>query len=327
MIAAGEDVVMVDGWPENVEAIRRSGIRVEGMRDEDTLETPARILHIGDMQSLVREAPIDIAFIAVKSYDTAWATQLALGYLASDGVVVSLQNSLNEPTIAAIAGSRRTAGCAISSLACELIAPRVVKRMTGRGKQKSVLVGEVEGPARNRTEEIARLVSHAELSATTDNLEGVKWSKLVINAMRNGLSAMTGMTGWERDTDPVTRWLGIRLGGQAVRVGKAIGLKLENAGLDFEILARAAEGNQDAIEVTTAHMLAIIAGRSADQRPSMGQDIRKGRRTETDAINGLVARRGREVGVDATLHENVNQIIRRIERGEIEPSPALAEGL
>ena len=51
----------------------------------------------------------------------------------------------------------------------------------------------------------------------------------------------------------------------------------------------------------------------------MGQDIRKGRRTETEAINGLVARRGAEVGVDASLHAKVDGLMRRIELGEIRP--------
>ena len=50
-------------------------------------------------------------------------------------------------------------------------------------------------------------------------------------------------------------------------------------------------------------------------------------RYETEAINGLVARRGAEVGVDATLHAKVDAFTRRIERGEIKPSRENALGL
>jgi len=64
-------------------------------------------------------------------------------------------------------------------------------------------------------------------------------------------------------------------------------------------------------------IMEVAHSRSDAQRPSMGQDLRKGRRTETEDINGLVARHGEEVGVDASLHRRVNEAIRRIERGEI----------
>ena len=327
MARAGEDVTLIDAWPENVATIRRQGLRIEGLDPEDGFTTPARALHVGDVQSCVREEPFDIAFIAMKSYDTAWATQLILPYLKDTGVLSSLQNSFNEPTIAAVAGAGRTTGCAISALACELVGAAHVKRMSPRGQNSAVIVGELHGPATPRVEAIASVLAHAEVSVPTDNLEGVKWSKLVINGMRNGLCAMTGMTGRQRDTDPVTRWLGIRLGGQAVRVGMGMGLRLENTGYHFATLATAADGDETAIAAIVERMAAIAGSRSDEQRPSMGQDIMKGRRTETDAINGLIARKGREVGVDAELHQKVHDLILRIERGELQPSPANAQGL
>ena len=57
----------------------------------------------------------------------------------------------------------------------------------------------------------------------------------------------------------------------------------------------------------------------------MGQDMRKGRRTETDDINGLVARRGEEVGIDVMYHRRVNEVTKRIEKGELTPSPRLLQ--
>ena len=59
----------------------------------------------------------------------------------------------------------------------------------------------------------------------------------------------------------------------------------------------------------------------------MGQDILKGRRTETDFINGLVAQRGIEVGIDASLHARVNDLVKQVERGAAQPSPRLIESL
>jgi 2-dehydropantoate 2-reductase len=51
----------------------------------------------------------------------------------------------------------------------------------------------------------------------------------------------------------------------------------------------------------------------------MGQDIHKGRRTEIDDINGLVVRRGAELGIAAPANAGIAEVVRRIERGELKP--------
>ncbi len=53
-----------------------------------------RALHVTDAQQLAKEKPVDIAFVCMKSYDTAWATMLIRQYLAPEGYVVSLAASL-----------------------------------------------------------------------------------------------------------------------------------------------------------------------------------------------------------------------------------------
>jgi 2-dehydropantoate 2-reductase len=59
----------------------------------------------------------------------------------------------------------------------------------------------------------------------------------------------------------------------------------------------------------------------------MAQDILKGRRTEIDAMNGYIARKGAEVGVPAPSHARLAEIVTRVERGELAPSPTHLEGL
>jgi len=319
---AGGDVMLIDGWPEHVEAMRKHGLSVTGMNGAGSVQTPVRALHIGDVPQLIREQPIDIAFVAVKSYDTRWATQLILPYLAPTGCIVSLQNGINEDTIASIAGWSRTLGCSVSALAAELVEPARIVRTSplGDAHKPGMRVGELHGRITPRAQTIADLLAHGDSCKLTTNLWGERWSKLTINAMRNGVCALTGMTGKQRDTHDVARNLSIRLGSSSIRVGRALGLSLEPAGgLDLELLARA-EDDPAAMDAITRMIMDVANSRSDAQRPSMGQDIRKGRRTETDDINGLVARRGAEVGVDVSLHKRVNDVIRRIERGEVSPS-------
>lgn len=327
---AGEDVTLIDAWPEHVEYVRTHGMQLSGITPEETHSIRVPILHVSDVQRLTRERPADIVFICVKSYDTEWATHLMKQYVAPDAYFVSLQNCINEERMAAIVGWGKVLGCIASLVAAELYAPGRIKRTVPMGGAKHTVyrVGEPHGRITRRAEEVAALLAHADSSKVTTNLWGERWSKLVINSMRNGLSAATGLSGNQRDLAEGTRDLSIRLGSQAVRVGQALGFQLEKMlGMEPETLARAGEGSADAKAEITDNLVRQAQTRSEEQRPSMAQDIFKGRRTETDFINGFVAARGDEIGVRAPLHAAINTLVRKVERAEVKPGPELVQGL
>ena len=56
-----------------------------------------------------------------------------------------------------------------------------------------------------------------------------------------------------------------------------------------------------------------------EDRPSMLQDVLKGRRTEIDYLNGYVVRRGKEIGEPTPVNEAISGLIKRVERGELKP--------
>ena len=330
MAKGGEDVTLIDPWPEHVEYIRQHGMQLSGLTPQETHSIKVPALHISDVQQFATKGPIDIAFISVKSYDTEWATHLIKPYLAPDGFVVSLQNCINEERIAAIVGWGKVLGTIVSLLASELYKPGHVKRTMPMGGDHYITyrVGEVHGRITPRAEEVARILKHADSSKVTNNLWGERWSKLVINSMRNGLSAATALSGNQRDLNDGPRDVSIRLGGQAVRVGQALGFQLEKLQvMDAETLARAGEGSADAKAEIVDQLIKLSKTRSEEQRPSMAQDIFKGRRTETDFINGFVAAKGEEIGVPAPLHAAMNALVKKVERKEVKPSPELLRGL
>ena len=229
MVQAGEDVTFIDPWPEHVEHMRKHGLRVTHAKDVAEFTVPVRALHVTDAQQLAREAPVDIAFVCMKSYDTAWATMLIQQYLAPDGYVVSLQNCMNEETIAGIVGWGKTLGCIASSITVNLPGPGHIHRGAGKhGAAHTVFrAGEVHGRISPRAEEICRLVGYADSAKATSNLWGERWSKLVANAMGNGLSACTGLPGGEMLHNEPIRRFSTRLGSEAIRVGQAHGYQLE----------------------------------------------------------------------------------------------------
>src|SRR5579883_968693 len=146
-VQAGEDVTFIDPWPEHVERMRTAGLRITHLRDVEPFTVRPRALHITEVQQLSKEAPVDIAFVCMKSYDTAWATALIRQYLAPHGYIVSLQNCMNEETIASLVGWGKTMGCIASSITVELFAPGEVRRAAGKsGSRHTVFrTGEVHG--------------------------------------------------------------------------------------------------------------------------------------------------------------------------------------
>ena len=73
MTKAGEDVTFIDGWPEHVEKMKKDGLTITHHQGEEPVTARPRALHLTVAQHLSKEAPVDIAFICTKSYDTQWA--------------------------------------------------------------------------------------------------------------------------------------------------------------------------------------------------------------------------------------------------------------
>ena len=326
MTKGGHDVTMIDPWPEHVETIRTTGFEISGMTAPEAFTVKMKALHLCEVQDLAKQKPVDIAIVAVKSYDTVWATQMIAQYLAPDGFVVSAQNCINEERIAGVVGWDKTVGCTVgNNYAVDLYEKGKIRRtMPKNGQAASLQVGEVHGRITPRITELVEMLQSVDKASTTTNLWGVRWSKLCVNGMRNGVSAATGLGGNARDSHDRIRRVVIKLAGEAVNVGRALGLDLEKvAGIDPDLYAKAADNDPKALAELEAKMLAGTTGaaRSDLQRPSMAQDIAKGRRTEIDYMNGYIAAKGAEVGCAAPTHAALTRIVQQVERDQLQAKP------
>ncbi|HEX9106501.1 MAG TPA: 2-dehydropantoate 2-reductase N-terminal domain-containing protein, partial [Longimicrobiales bacterium] len=164
MARAGHHITLVDAVREHVDAINGSGLRVTGPIAEFTAELPAFT------PDALRGAWTTIV-LATKAQHTEAATRALLPYLSDNGCVVSAQNGLNELTIAAIVGERRTVG-AFVNFGADYLEPGVI-HYGGRG---TIRVGEVFGPAggRGSSARVSALCQAwralDERAAATDNL-------------------------------------------------------------------------------------------------------------------------------------------------------------
>ena len=244
-------------------------------------------------------------------------------YLAPSGFVVSPQNCMNEETIAGIVGWGKTLGSIASSITVELCEPGHVRRAGGKhGAGHTVFrVGEVHGLITDRARDVCCLLALADSAKVTENLWGERWSKLVVNAMGNGVSACTGLISRDILLDDGLRHFTTRLGSEAIRVGQALGYQLEEIhDVAPELIARAGEGDVNAkAEYDERRLAEARKPGGGEHRPSMGQDMVKGRRTEIEFLNGFVVDKSKEVGVSAPANAALTDIVKRVEKGDLRP--------
>jgi 2-dehydropantoate 2-reductase len=297
--------------------MKRSGLKLSGTCGERTARLPA--LHIHELQSVTE--PFEFVLLAVKSYDTDWATMLARGYLSETGAVVTLQNGLNDQRVAAIVGTDRALGC-ITLIGVAMDGPGAA--MKTDSDPTGFKIGEHDGRDSERAREIAQILSDVAGAVVTSNLWGDRWSKLALNCMVNPLAALSGFGAAEVRLDPRCQELGVRLGAEAVEVGRTSGYEVETVfGIPPQQLLDAARG--DGLEDAKARIAAgaLVRGNGW---PSMLQDVKKHRRTEVDYLNGYVADEGRRLGVATPYNDAVVQRFGELGTA-FEPDPRLLEPL
>ena len=316
---AGRDVTLVDQWPEHVETMRKRGLRLSGTCGDHTIKVTA--LHLHEAQGIGE--PFDAVFIAVKSYDTEWATALGVSYLRRpDGVVVDFQNGINDERVASIAGRERTLGCVIT-IGAGMYEPAHAMR-TDSGSL-GFKIGELDGRDTPRARELAELMGAVAGSKVTTNLVGERWSKLALNCMANPVAGLSGLGTAEVRTEPGPRRITVHLGAEVVKVGRAAGHEVEPI---FRITAQrfvdAAEGRGLAeVEADISRDAKSRAG----GRPSLLQDVMRRRRTEIDYLNGYVVAQGRRLGVPTPFNEKIVELFHRHPVGTLEPDPNNLEPL
>ena len=316
-VKEGEDVTFIDMWPEHVETMRSKGLRASGSQGDFTV--PVNAMHLTDAQNIYDL--FDIAIISVKSYDTEWATHFIKRYVKPEGFFVSIQNCWNDPTIGEIVGADRALGCVASHIEVALWEPGHVNRggEPGRDHGHTVFrVGEHNSQITPRSEKIAAMLDRIDAAYATDNLWGERWSKLCQNSMGNAISSMTGLGSQDMAQDPRCRLIRINLAKEGAKVGLAMGLNVVD--MSAKPAAMWADADKGDVFEELDDFLGSRGG-NVNWMASMAQDVKKGRDSEIDFMNGLVCEKGREVDIATPYNDAIVDAMHGIDDGSIKQSP------
>jgi len=328
LIREGLDVTLIDQWAAHIDKMKRDGLRLTDLKEDFTV--PVKAFHISEASN-IREG-FDTVYLSVKSYDTCWSAHLIESLLKPTGFVLPAQNALNDELVASIIGYPRTVGC-VPSISAGVYEPGHIVR-TDPMVTHCFTVGELYGLVTPRVRRVVEALKALGPSDATTNIWGARWGKMLVNCMGNALAGIIGpdhskMTGEQRDTAGMIR---AAAGCEVVRVAEALGVVVEP-------LAATGVTADEFVRATSLQGILALRGRmdqgaerrslSADQisrlgvpgRPSLLQDVIKGRRTEVEELNGHVVRKGKEVGVSTPVNEAIVDTMNRIEAGSLRPTP------
>ena len=281
---AGNEVWAIDVWQAHVDAMNAHGLRVEGASGDRTVKVRATT----DPDEV---GPCDLVVVATKA-DGVGSAATALDPLVNDEtLILTIQNGLGAAE--RIAKYRAPDNILIGVAAGFGAIMRGPGHAFHNGMQL-IRVGEMTGGITPRVEHIAKVWSDAgfEVKAFED-VHQLIWEKFLCNVTFSGPSAIMKATVGELMGNEDAWAVALGCGLEAFEVGKA-------KGINFTF--------DDAAAYITA-----FGEKMPGAKSSMLQDHLAGRRSEIDAINGMVAPLAAEVGLSAPKNETVSQIVRMLE--------------
>lgn len=276
LAASGTTVTMLGTWREGLAALRNYGVTLVQPDGQQTS------YHVQVADEIEPCRGSKYALVLVKSWQTEHAARQMANCLAPDGIALTLQNGLgNAETLTKHLGPQRVAQGVTTTGATLLSSGRV--RPGGEGV---VSIGAHPG-----LQPILEMLTTARFNP--DVLEDVRaliWSKLIVNAAINPITALLQITNGEILTRPAAKELSADLAREVAAVAAAQGIDLSHI---------------DPIEISNQVALATASNHS-----SMYQDLQRGAPTEIDAICGAVVHNGEIYHVPTPANKVIWQLVK-----------------
>lgn len=304
----GGKIELINRNKAHVEALRNNGARVTGTVE---FSQPVKAYTPDEMSG-----EYDIIFLMTKQQQNNEVVTYLKKFLAEDGVIVTLQNGIPELQIGDIIGEERVLGCTVA-WGATMKEPGVCE-LTSAPDSLTFSLGSLQVEPNAHIKEVKALLELMGPVEIDRNFIGSRWSKLLINSAFSGMSAVLGCTFGEAAGNKASRRIVQALIKESIDVCAAGNIHIEPVqGKDIVKLLDYKGRIKKAISF---FIIPIAIRKHAKLKASMLQDLEKGKKTEVDAINGVVSTFGSKVNTPTPMNDKVVEIIHRIENGELKPS-------
>ena len=292
----GHDVSLV-GRAAHMDAIRKNGLAVSGIWG--SFRTKAFELYRGAAEVPKDEAPFELIFLTVKSFDTASAVEEAARFMNENSVLVSFQNGLgnSETILEKITPQQYLAGRVIFGVQLEPGAVEVTVTAD------AVALGAWPGAEpKHSAKEVAALLNDAGIAArAVDDIRSVIWAKVIYNCALNGICTLHEMPYGNILKNEDTRAWMRDIVRECYAVAGAKKVTLDPPSTDKYI----------------EWLFGTLIPRTAAHFPSMLQDLKKKKKTDIDALNGAIARYAQAENISVPLNARITEAIHAKSKGQI----------
>jgi 2-dehydropantoate 2-reductase len=296
----GWDVCLLGRNPEHIAKIRAEGLHVSGVCGEFRFHVPA-YASPADVPG-----PADIILLATKVTAFPDIVYTLKPFLKEGSSVVSLQNGICEDMIASIIGEPATIGCVVG-WGATMHAPGQYE-MTSEG---DFVVGHLDGRTDERLLVVQTMLATVHPTRVSDNILGHLYAKLVINSCITTLGVVCGIKLGRLLAVKKVRSIFIGIVREALAVAEAMKVKVEPlAGLDF---AKFLKGDGLASSLKRHALIRAIGLKYRRLKSSGLQSLERGERTEIEALNGYVWKKGQEWHVPTPLNARLTTLVHEIE--------------
>ncbi|MDD5574916.1 MAG: 2-dehydropantoate 2-reductase [Candidatus Omnitrophica bacterium] len=275
-------------WLLDKDRDRAARLKKDGVRIEGHLNARFQDVRVTADPAECRDA--DFWFVCVKSYDTKTVIRSIAPQAGTQGFIVSFQNGAGNIELLTDAFGAQRVILAVTNLGATLLTEGV-SRYTGEG---DVILGRVDGALGVEMKVLRELFQKAKLAVKLSrDINGVLWSKLVINAGINAVAAVTRLKNGRIMCCEGSRRVAEAAITEAHKVAKRKRIKL----LYDDVLAKA----ESVCEATSENVSSMLA------------DVLRRKPTEIDAINGAIVRHAQSLGVKTPVNAFLVDLVKTIE--------------
>ncbi len=292
---------------EHIAALQENGAKVVG---KASFAVPVRALLPSEMEGVY-----DLIFLLTKQLENNSVATFLKQYLAKEGMLCTMQNGQPEPELITILGKGRVCGCTIGWGATRQ-GPGI-SELTSEKDSLSFSLGMIEDSEQKALEEIAAILRNMGTVEIDSNFLGARWSKLLINTAFSGMGTVVGGTYGDVVDNKEARALALRIMKECIDTTQALEVTIEP--IQGKDIVKLFNYSNTIKRWISFHLIPFALKKHRTLKPSMLQDIEKGKKCEVDSINGVLSEQARKAGVPTPTNDTIIEVIHRIEKGELHP--------
>jgi len=307
----GYDVTLIDSPKgNNKELLNTQGIKIIGYDDQFI---PAQCLLPDEI-----DFTFDIIFSLTKQLQLKDSLNDLKSCITKDSIIVTCQNGIPEDEVITILPGNQIISCSIAWGATRL--DRGVSKITTPPEKMDMVIGELTGKSTERLKLIQTILEHIGKVELSQNIKGLKWTKLIMNANFMGPCGVLGCSLGE-----------ILLNKDLVKYVPYIALEGAQVCKSLGIIPSTLQGFTPYVDILTFHnvyerqkiiddIIHTVWIKLKDIKPSLVQDLEKGKKTEIDYINGKIVTEGKKLGIPTPVNSFFVVLIKEIEAGKLKLS-------